>query len=164
MECRQQQSQRSVHHHHVVHTVGSATGQTLYLDGTLRQTGAGGASALTGQDSIQIGRVTGTGGDTLVGTIDEVYMYNRILSAEDVSGLYNISWQPANLFPSGATVNFAEWSYSLPSGLEGPYRIYLRRVDEKGLSGIKGPVWTGDIDTTGPRLDLNCVQLPTRVY
>ncbi len=89
--------------HHVAVTVG-ASGNSLYVDGVLATAGqltydAGNAttqsffSSVTSLDSMAIGRNQGSGGGTwyTTGLIDDVRVYNRVLTGGDIAQLYATS-------------------------------------------------------------------------
>ncbi len=75
------------------HVVGTYDGQNkyLYINGVLNNSGAKTTSIYYASDPLEIGRGDSTGGFTYYfnGTIDEVKIYNRNLSAEQILALYN---------------------------------------------------------------------------
>lgn len=119
-------------------------------------------------------------GERFSGALDEVALYDRALSAEEVYALaqskvsgtarvevglapFNIDgsisatdWQTATLAQSGA--GMSTWSYTVPSQLEDFYQIKLKGQDAKGNSATTGAIWQGAIDTTAPRLAVTARQ------
>ena len=104
--------------HHVAVTVG-ASGNSLYVDGVLATAGqltydAGNAttqsffSSVTSLDSMAIGRNQDSGGGTwyTTGLIDDVRVYNRVLTEGDVAQLYATSNDaPINALPGAQSIN-----------------------------------------------------------
>lgn len=74
--------------HHAVATVDN-TQLCLYVDGSLKSTGTwtGSPGVTTTTQNVDIGRHSTTGW-YFNGTLDDVRIYNRTLSAEDVAALY----------------------------------------------------------------------------
>jgi hypothetical protein len=104
--------------HHVVSTWnGNAspgyTGAKLYIDGALQTlasfTDTLGTNNVASTASLAIG-CRNTGSDTMpfVGNIDEVAIYNKVLTASEVTWLYN-SGRPQDLLVSGAPSNLVGW-------------------------------------------------------
>jgi hypothetical protein len=76
------------HWNHVVGVMDAAKHQAIYYNGSL----AGSRTAtgfFSGNYNWDIGDEVATGGMRFHGTIDEVRVYNRALSASEVLGLYN---------------------------------------------------------------------------
>lgn len=74
--------------HHVVMVINASGVPSAYLDGTSIGSFAG-ANALPPSPSITtIGTITSAPANTFTGTIDDVRLYNRALSATDVQTLY----------------------------------------------------------------------------
>lgn len=104
--------------HHVAVTVG-ASGNSLYVDGVLATAGqltydAGNAttqsffSSVTSLDSMAIGRNQGSGGGTwyTTGLIDDVRVYDRVLTGGDIAQLYTTSNDaPINVLPGAQSTN-----------------------------------------------------------
>jgi hypothetical protein len=75
--------------HHVVHTfAGTEGGQKIYVDGALKATGAKAASGFTWQDGINIGFSNDASLDYFSGSLDEVRIFSRALTVDDVKALY----------------------------------------------------------------------------
>lgn len=60
-------------------------------------------------------------------------------------------WQPVTLSDSGSGVLQADWSATVPAGLEGFYAIEMRATDVAANNVVLG-LWAGAIDTNAPRL------------
>ena len=74
--------------HHLVHTFGAAaSGQKIYIDGTLRASDTKATSDFNGQDRFYIGYSNDAGARYFAGLIDDVRLYNRVLTAADVTSL-----------------------------------------------------------------------------
>ncbi len=113
-------------------------------------------------------------GEGYSGLMDELVIYSRALSDADVYALVNpvssgvsrvevgllhardnpnnITWQLANLMQPN--VNFTQWTYAIPAGLEGPYQIHLRTTDGLGNVRVLANRWTGIVDTLAPRVTM----------
>ena len=77
--------------YHVVatHTIaGEDTSKQLYLDGVL-QTGSYSQVIGLGYNKVVVGAKDSNGGDGMLGDIDEVAIWNKVLTANQVAGLYN---------------------------------------------------------------------------
>ncbi|HQI84959.1 MAG TPA: tandem-95 repeat protein [Anaerolineae bacterium] len=91
------------------------------------------------------------------GGVDDVYVYARALSPLEVATLAQTGWQAATLNQSGDGVKFANWSASVPSGVEGAFALDLRGADTAGHVGaadLAAQVWSGNLDTLAPRVAL----------
>ena len=73
--------------HHVVGTFNGST-ELLYVDGVLKATNAGTFTPSYGGEPLLIGAFSAAGADDVAGTIDDVRVYNRALSAQEVAQLY----------------------------------------------------------------------------
>lgn len=115
----------------------------LWVDGELAAT----------QLSVERGRLPGettfaigfarTGGQTFVGTLDEVLVLPQLLGADEIAALAR-SFRPATVAPAG------RWSAAVPDGLEGHIQIDLAATDQLGNRGVSS-LWTGEIDTRAPQ-------------
>lgn len=75
--------------HHLVHTFGgSVGGQKIYLDGAQRASGSKASSDFTAQDGINIGYANDAANKYWNGALDDVQVFNRALTADDVTRLY----------------------------------------------------------------------------
>jgi hypothetical protein len=129
---------------------------TVYVDGQpagpAQDLDLSGASGLP----LHIGSLGGTRA-FFRGGIDEVQVYARPLQQLEVAALVASGWQAASLASSGAGVTDAGWTFGVPQGLEGFYRLDLRGVDAAGFEdplGGAARVWNGPIDTLAPRASL----------
>jgi len=145
--------------HHVAATYDGNT-RTIYLDGE-----AIGSDHATGHHiyvgwELRIG-LTYTG-EYFDGLIDEVRVYRRALSANEIGDLGKYqepepwSWHPVSLWQEAvldqAGQSFSAWHYQIPAGLEGPHQIDLRATDSLGNARVLPNVWEGEIDTLAPRV------------
>lgn len=135
---------------HLVATYDGAA-QTVYIDGAAvasQPCAAGAVPAATGQL-----------GPGLDGLLDELYLYERALSAEEASTLQRVAeptWLSATLGSPNAPAS--AWQLQTPTGLEGQYELRLRAADSLanasiGRDGVS--VWRGMIDTAVPRISLS---------
>jgi hypothetical protein len=85
------------------------------------------------------------------GMIDEVTVYDRALTAEDVQVVY----ADAALSDSGNGVISTTWAYTVPNTLDGVYQLNLRPGDVFSNTGERSdwPAWNGEIDTAAPRVE-----------
>jgi len=123
------------------HFVGTYDGTTvkLYIDTVVRgDTPALSGSIRTESSGLAIGAVGDSGGGPTPGLIDEVRIYNRALSAEEIRRLYNLT-KPKILAPSMKGL-VGYWSFEEGSG--------TKAGDMSGngnngtLSGSTLPTWT----------------------
>ncbi len=115
-------------------------------------------------------------GSGFSGDLDEVTLFDRALSADevyalaqaDVSGVQTLEqwlephhfdgssaaedWQPLSLDQAGS---LATWATTPPTATEGFYVQHLRGSDTFGNSGSQQTVWRGAIDTLAPRVTLS---------
>ena len=94
------------------------------------------------------------------GLIDELAVYDRALSADEVKTLYeagNVSWADTTLAASGEGIVETTWSHPVPDNLDGIYRINVRGTDTLGNRATRPAwdVWRGQIDTLAPRVELS---------
>ena len=136
----------------------------LYENGQLSRsnawpvTGAGMNNTCTGVTAI--GSRNSLDTDWFPGRIDEVRIYGRPLSANEIVDLYHAGWQTAALAAAGET---GSYTVTVPSGLEGSYRVDLRAADNAGhIAAVqdRAALWSGVIDNMAPRVTL-CKALGT---
>ncbi len=78
--------------HHVVYTYSSSNGGRLYVDGELKQTATDDpVSNITDAETFSIGGYYLDNSNGFKGLIDEVMIFNRELSEDDVTDLYGLS-------------------------------------------------------------------------
>ena len=126
---------------------------SLYLDGVLDGTRTDTTTGSTTNDSPLFLGQRGSEINRFKGELDEVLIYPRALSTDEIRVLYQAGWQEVTLAAGGAEAT--TWSYPPPGGLEGFYQIDLRARDT--LGNISPPAlnqWTGQIDTLAPRVSL----------
>jgi len=99
--------------HHVAATRNNTSGATaVYVDGILRGTGTGSTGSRTFPSSLRIGSLQ-TGNNFLNGTLDDVRLYDRILSAGEIAGLVTPPSAPTNLVAIADDASVAlSWSAS----------------------------------------------------
>jgi glucose/arabinose dehydrogenase len=92
--------------HHVAVTRTSSTGlMEIYVDGVLNPTTNGPTAARTAPNAIRIGGIL-SGGGFFPGIIDEVRIYNTVLSAAEINALANPPIAPAITSFSGSATNY----------------------------------------------------------
>ncbi len=151
----------------VVKTGEDETAVTFYVNGVAQETLTSTlALAANLDDPVSLGQGWN-------GLLDEVVVYDRALTGDQLRAIADpgmsgvaavevgflhaqdfedpaaIAWQPATLAQPGAT--FSAWSHTLPLGLEGPYKVYLRTTDGLGHTRVISNAWQGDVDTSAPR-------------
>jgi uncharacterized repeat protein (TIGR01451 family) len=148
--------------HHVVHTFGGTVGgQKIYVDGVLKATGSKASSNFTTQDGINIGFSNDAVQHSFAGSLDELRIYSRALSAAEVGDLYRAGWQTASLTQTstpGGTVERTSWSAAVPAGLEGSYEVEMRGWDAGGhVEAVSSSslLWLGEADNLAPRVTLS---------
>ncbi len=68
--------------------------------------------------------------------------------------LIDPDWRPFAIDQPGASIVSSSWAYTIPTGLEGFYRLGMRGVDQLGNRDpqpFNWEVWRGQIDTAAPR-------------
>jgi len=123
---------------------------TMYVDGIGRASAALGNASFGNFGFLEIGRFPGL--------LDEIAIFKRALSAEEVATLYRIparQWRPATLAQRGAGIHTSTWTLPAPSGLEGLYQIDLRGTDVLGNRQMTANAWRGIVDTNAPRVTLS---------
>ncbi|MEZ4678401.1 MAG: LamG domain-containing protein [Caldilineaceae bacterium] len=148
--------------HHAALTYHLATQTlTLYLDGVPVST----TRALEASAGNMLLGVTKANSGYFKGNIDEVALFDRALSATEIGSLGQSPWHDASpvydSLDNGDTLGVDDrlrpWSHAVPAGLEGPYKIDLLVADgpvPAHREGVSHGVWTGEIDTTAPRVAL----------
>ncbi|MGE4285405.1 MAG: LamG-like jellyroll fold domain-containing protein, partial [Phycisphaerae bacterium] len=119
--------------YHVVGTYDGAAIKT-YINGVLRAETAVSGEISTSRYDLQIGRGAHDYSRAFDGLIDEVAIWDKALSADKISRIYNqgvayslASWNASGPQPAGGAINVAEdviFSWIPVSGAEG-YNVYL---------------------------------------
>jgi hypothetical protein len=136
--------------HHVAATFDGAT-RIIYLDGVERGRDTPTGHNVPDANNLTVGKTSAS--EYFDGALDDVRVYPRALSAEEIAILTQSGWHAATLAQSGSGVLHTTWSYTVPEGLEGSYTINLRGADALGNVGKPVyAVWSGEIDTLAPRL------------
>jgi hypothetical protein len=146
------------------HVAGVWTGLAsyIYIDGV--QVAAGktvGLGPLDTSSSLLTLGSSDQGGSAFGGWVDEVYLFPRAFTSQEVANLYNLGnmvWNWAT--PADNLAPATTWSYTLSAGPEGLYELKLRGMDYLGNRDEKPDalrVWQGEIDTDGPRVSLQTV-------
>jgi hypothetical protein len=143
--------------HHLA-VVKAGTTLTLYVDAWPYDTGTAG-SGFTHALNVTVGRQgQTTGGGYWNGAIDDVRIYPRALSAEEMEDLvYNEPWGSQTLSLKGAGVVRSPYGTS-PNNVEGYYRFDLRSTDtfdNRTDAGQDWELWNGGLDNIYPRADSN---------
>ena len=99
--------------HHIAATRDNTSGaMSVYVDGVLRGSGTGPTGSRTFPPSLRIGSLQ-TGNNFLNGTLDDVRLYDRILSASEIAGLVAPPAAPTNLVATIGDASVAlSWSVS----------------------------------------------------
>ena len=160
--------------YHVV-AVWNSAGETIYVNGTPLGTTAGRAIGAATRLPLSIGDA-GSGTEHFTGEMDEVLLFDRALSSDEVTALaqgkpemvlgttgwlnqfgYNSStagWQAATLGQSGAALT--SWQYALPTNnVEQFYQIHTRATDAHNNVSGQRIEWQGVIDTLAPRVTMS---------
>lgn len=114
--------------HHVAATRNSTSGaMTVYVDGILSGSGTGPTGARTAPPNLRIGSLQ-TGNNFLNGVIDDVRLYDRVLSASDIAALSSPPAAPTGLAASAGDGQAAlSWSASV-----GATSYYVKRSTTSG--------------------------------
>ncbi len=145
------------------HVVGVWTGLAnyIYIDGVQVAAGKVALGPLDTSTSLLTLGNSALGGNAFGGWVDEVYLFPRAFTSQEVANLYNLGgmvWNWAT--PADNLAPFTTWSYALPAGPEGLYELKLRGMDYLGNRDDDPDawrLWQGEIDTDGPRVSLQTV-------
>ena len=90
--------------------------QNLYIDGVLKKSTSYTQSIVWSGSTLNIGRHPSSGNFDFNGSIDEVRIYNRALSAAEVAGLYSTGLAKINTSPRGQLTNglVGYWTFDGP--------------------------------------------------
>ncbi len=87
------------------------------------------------------------------GALDNVRVDPRALMSTEIGMLAAGGWRPAQIVTTGPDT--ADWSYTVPAGLEGHFQLDLRGIDGAGnVDRHDAGKWSGSVDTLAPRVDL----------
>jgi hypothetical protein len=106
--------------HHLTATRSAATGlMQLYVDGALQASAYGPVGPKTAPPNLRLGSIqTGVAGGFLAGALDDVQIFNRVLSGPEVSAVMD---QSLNLNPIGDTNLGVGQTWSLSNSIVDPY-------------------------------------------
>ncbi|MBM7844941.1 LamG-like jellyroll fold domain-containing protein [Herpetosiphon giganteus] len=123
----------------------------VYVNGTAVYT----STASAGRTPYPVSKLEIGKADTYFnGSIDQVRIYDRALSAKDI-GLLASSWTNAPL--TGAGTASADWTYAIPNGLQGLYSLRMRGTDSFSNTDTIATVWRGMIDSVAPTISLSAL-------
>ncbi len=134
--------------HHIVGIYNGAQA-ILYVDGVQRGSAPVNYTAYN-RSSINLGSYIED--SVFDGQLDDFRLYPRVLSEEEIKGLYGNRWQSVNVSPTGEGVPEGTWSASVPAGLEGLYTLDLRASDMQDQISVHDNQWSGLVDTLAPRI------------
>jgi len=95
------------------------------------------------------------------GRLDDLKIWNRVLSPLEIQELAAQGWRPATLAQSGAGVGVTNWQLVPPAGLEGYYTVETRGRDVAGHDRASGLAWQGNVDTVAPRVAISRTAIAT---
>jgi Concanavalin A-like lectin/glucanases superfamily/Bacterial TSP3 repeat len=109
------------------------------------------------QNELWVGGRSAFATDRFGGSIDEVRIYQRALSAPEIADLYHAGWQAVTLPSGGQGAERTSWSASVPAGLEGSYQVEMRGRDVAAHAAAvsnSSLLWRGEADNLSPRVTL----------
>jgi len=90
--------------------------------------------------------------------VDDLRIYRRALSGEELSGMARTGWVAASINAAGAGISATTWLAGIPPKLEGFYAVKSRGRDAAGnLNEEPLAAWSGMVDTLPPRLTLETI-------
>lgn len=131
--------------YHVVGTYNTVTGSKIYVDGVMRNSDPTVGRGVTASAAAQLGGETSGAGSSRAfnGVIDDVWIFNRTISATEVANLYAMGKSKMNVSAATSTAN--------ASGLVGYWTFdgknLTPNVRDSSLSGIHGRI-IGQTSTT----------------
>lgn len=104
-------------------------------------------------DYLSIGRKVNSPHQSFDGLIDDVRMYNRVLTAGEIEQLYDVTADEGNLrgwrlveLADGSDAPVKGWQTTIPDELPaGEYQISLRATDHQGQLAYNVSLWEGTI-------------------
>jgi hypothetical protein len=114
--------------HHVTATRNNTSGaMAVHVDGVLRGSGTGATGIRSAPPSLRIGCIQ-TGNNFLNGTIDDVRLYDHILTTNEIAALIAPPAAPTNLVATIGDANVAlNWSASITAA-----NYYIKRSTTSG--------------------------------
>jgi subtilisin-like proprotein convertase family protein len=141
--------------HHWVCTYDSTTRlRSIYRDG-VRVALDVTAANYQGVGAWTIGSSTWLAAAPFNGSLDDVRVYPRALSLEEVNAWMLSSFRAASMTTAGAGVPLGAWNAIVPIGLEGVYQLNARGRDMNGLrdlTNLGNEQWLGLVDSLAPRI------------
>jgi len=136
--------------HYATMVVKTGVGQKLYVDGNLEASGTKDRSDFTGQTVFQIGYSGDAINPYLLGSLDEVRIYNRPLSAVDVSSLFQLGTTPSsvsdlvisNTNRQTTVVSGAAVTYTITATNKGPDPVTGATVADTLPASLTGATWS----------------------
>jgi hypothetical protein len=126
--------------YHIAETY-DGTNARLYFNGVLKDTAALAGNTMPGS-MHHVGERLGYGGGGFRGTVDEVTVYNRSLSPEEIADYYNYrrGFYQSNVYDAGANASWQNltWSEAAPYGEE-----LNPDVNTIGLWHLNEASWSG---------------------
>ncbi|NCC32469.1 MAG: LamG domain-containing protein, partial [Chloroflexia bacterium] len=149
--------------HHWACTYDYTTGErVIYRDGQLVAADRTAPDAYHGTGALWLGAGEQGSNHHFKGQLDDLKIYQRSLTADQVRSLTAAGWQPTTLSAQGSGVTEASWQTTPPLGLEGTYALHLRSTDSVGNQQILSAAWIGQLDTLAPRAVLTRQIAPTQ--
>jgi hypothetical protein len=133
--------------HHVTATRNNTSGaMAVYVDGVLRGSGTGATGTRSAPPSLRIGCIQ-TGNNFLSGTIDDVRLYDHILTTNEIAALIAPPAAPTNLVATIGDASVAlSWSASVTAA-----NYYIKRSAVSG-SGYTSIATNGSLTFTNTGL------------
>lgn len=91
----------------------------LYIDGTLDKTGTSGIDPSGGSYAVSLGRFGGFNGYYVLGNLDDMRLYNRVLTPSEIrllSTRRGVAYEVADSFPYGVTAGAAAYTLTASAG------------------------------------------------
>ncbi len=136
--------------------------RVIYRDGELLAADRTAPDAYHGTGALWLGAGEQGTNHHFKGQLDDLKIYQRSLTADQVRALTVAGWQPTTLSAQGSGVTEASWQTTPPLGLEGNYALHLRSTDSVGNQQILSAAWIGQLDTLAPRAVLTRQIAPTQ--
>jgi hypothetical protein len=98
-------------------------------------------------------------GEGFSGQLDDLKIFTRALSQEELFAFYQMGWKDASLASNDNQVN---WSAAVPFGLEGSFNVNVRAWDGSGhvpANQTSITQWGGLVDSYPPRMTVTQTQI-----